>query len=159
MGRVLSRRGFSCCFFEVAAEELSFVLAGFKLRFDAGLFEVGLLGFFEELEFFEVMRGGRGRCCGFVMGGLVMFRLVLGRFVCFGLRCGFVLAVAGDGLAGEQAAAVPLDGCVDERGGLGEAAGANRGGRLGCAGSVVGGCAAVLAERFAGEDEGNRLMR
>ena len=39
--------------------------------------------------------------------------------------------MAGDRLAGEQAAAVPLDGGVDQRGGLGEAAG-----RTGAGGSA-----------------------
>ena len=56
MGRVFSRCGFSCCFIEVAAKELGFLLVGFKLGLNAGLFELGFLGFLDVLDFFDMMR-------------------------------------------------------------------------------------------------------
>ena len=50
------RRGFRDeTVIEVAAEELGFVLVGFKLRLSAGLFELGFLGLFDVLEFFDAM--------------------------------------------------------------------------------------------------------
>ncbi len=163
VGRVLSRSGLSDgCLIEVAAAELVFVLAGFELRVCAGHFEVGFLGLLDELDLFDVMRGVLGWTCRFVLGRFLLGRFVQGRFVLLRLcelRLGGAVAMAGDGLAGEQAAAVPLDGGVDERGGLGEAGGAHGSGRLGCAGSFISRCAAVFAERFAGKDEGSRLRR
>ena len=71
------------------------------------------------------------------------------------VRLGLAEAMAGDRLAGKQAAAVPLDWGINQRGGLGEAGRAGRSGRLRRgSGSIVRRCAAVLGERLAGQNKG-----
>ena len=132
------------------------MLLSFELGFATGGLEIGgeigFVGFFDVFDFFHVV-GFRGGDSVVVLGGRLRRSFVR--------RFGFRLAgaMARDGFAWEQAAAVPLDGGVDESGGLGKAGGVNGRGRFDCARSIVGRGTAILAERLAGQDERCGLRR